>query len=57
MTRGIEGSSLEVVGKDFRVPIIVGYGSGRGFGIENLHVIKGWHQVSQVLKEMDLSRF
>lgn len=53
-----ESISPELVwGKDFRVPSIVGEGSGLGFKIENLHLPKDWETKISELKKINYEHF
>lgn len=50
-------SPERVWGKDFRIPSIVGEGSGLGFKIENLHLPKDWETKISELKKINYEHF
>ncbi len=44
------------IGREFRIPSIVGEGSGNGFDFAGLHLLDGWSSVQPALKEIDNDR-
>jgi len=49
--------SPEVIwGKEFRVPAIVGKGSGAGFDFSDLHLLRGWEEAIPRFKEVNRER-
>lgn len=45
-----------IFGKEFRVPAIIGLGSGQGFEFSGLHLPRGWERAIPELRKIDYGR-
>ncbi len=61
LSSGIKSESLDspesIIGSPFKIPSIVGRGSGRGFTFDGLHLPIGWEKAIPDLKQIDWEGF